>query len=82
MQNPINVTPISSLIQQIRSAELSQQKEVKLPIAQARLLSLALTELLEKSNRDWEILYNELKTTANPEVISVSLDGGDFKTPE
>lgn len=78
MQNPINTTPISQLIQQIRSAELSQQKEVKIPIQQARLLSLALTEILDKSNRDWESLYNALKEAANPDIISISLDGGTF----
>ena len=78
MQNQINLSPITQFVQQLRSAELSQAKEVKLPIQQARLLNLALTEVLEKMNRDWESLYNELKQSAGTDVITVELDGGGF----
>lgn len=79
MQNQINLTPITLFVQQLRSAELGQQKEIKIPIQQARLLNLALTEILEKMNRDWESLYHELKKSANPDVITVELDGGGFE---
>jgi len=58
MQNPINLTPITQFVQLLRVAELNQQKEVKLTIQQARLLNLALTETLDKLNRDWETLYS------------------------
>ena len=67
MQNPINLTPITQFVQLLRVAELSQQKEVKLTIQQARLLNLALTETLDKLNRDWETLYSALKNTQNTE---------------
>lgn len=79
MQNQINTTPITQFIQQIRTAELSQQKEVKLPMQQARLISLALAEVLEHMNRDWETLYHALKQTANPDIVSVEMDGGGFQ---
>lgn len=79
MQNQINLTPITLFVQQLRSAELGQQKEIKIPIQQARLLNLALTEILEKMNRDWESLYHELKKSASPDVITVELDGGGFE---
>ncbi len=82
MQNQINLSPITQFVQQIRSAELSQSKEVKLPIQQARLLNLALIEMLDKMNRDWESLYHELKKTANPDSITVELDGGGFGSAE
>jgi len=78
MQNQINLTPITQFVQLLRVAELSQQKEVKMNIQQARLLNLALTELIDKSNRDWESLYHALKQTSTPEVISVEMDGGGF----
>lgn len=78
MQNQINITPIQQFIQLIKTAELSQQKELKIPMQQARLISLALSEVLERANRDWETLYHELKKTSNPDVISVSMDGGGF----
>lgn len=82
MQNPINLTPITQFVQILRVAELNQQKEVKLTIQQARLLNLALTETLDKLNRDWETLYNALKNTQNTEVITVTMDGGGFVEPK
>jgi hypothetical protein len=82
MQNPINLTPITQFVQLLRVAELNQQKEVKLTIQQARLLNLALTETLDKLNRDWETLYNALKNTQDTEVITVTMDGGGFVEPK
>lgn len=78
MQNQINLTPITQFTQTLRAAELSQQKEVKMPIAQARLLNLALTELLDKLNQDYETLFNDLKRSQDTEVIQVTMDGGGF----
>ena len=82
MQNPINLTPITQFVQLLRVAELNQQKEVKLTIQQARLLNLALTETLDKLNRDWETLYSALKNTQDSEVITVTMDGGGFVEPK
>jgi hypothetical protein len=78
MQNQINLTPISQFAQHLRSAELAQQKEVKIPIQSARLLSLALIEIQEKLLQDYETLFNQLKTSTDTEVISVTMDGGGF----
>lgn len=75
----INTTPITQFIQVLRAAELSQSKEVKIPIQQARLLNLALAEVLDKMNRDYESMFNELKGSAGSDVISVSMDGGGFE---
>jgi len=80
MSNQINLSPITQFIQQLRAAELSQSKEVKIPIQQARLLSLALNEIQDKLVQDYENLYNSLKTSTDNEVVSVMLDGGDFKS--
>ena len=41
MQNQINLTPITQFAQALRAAELSQAKEVKISIQQARLMNLA-----------------------------------------
>jgi len=82
MQNPINLTPITQFVQLLKVAELNQLKEVKLTIQQARLLNLALTETLDKLNRDWETLYSALKNTQNTEVITVTMDGGGFVEPK
>lgn len=80
MQNPINTTPITQFVQQVRSAELNQSKEIKLSIQQARLLTLALTEIMDKLLQDYESMYNSLKkhVEAEDQVINVSMDGGNF----
>jgi hypothetical protein len=78
MQNPINTSPIAQFTQTVRAAELGQQKEVKLSIQQARLLSLTLTEVLDKLNRDLETVYNAVKSNSATEVINVQMDGGGF----
>jgi hypothetical protein len=79
MQNPINLTPITQLIQQIRSAEQTQSKEVKIPIQQARTIVLALTEMQDKLLSDYETMFNALRRSVETEVVTVSMDGGGFE---
>lgn len=79
MQNQINLTPITQFIQQVRSAEQTQSKEVKIGIQQARLLILALAECMDKLNQNHDMLLNELKRSFDTEIISVSMDGGGFE---
>lgn len=78
MQNQINTTPIMLFVQLLRAAEQTQSKEVKIPIQQARNLNMALTEILEKMNRDYETMYNQLKNSVDSEVVTVEFDGGTF----
>ena len=79
MQNQVNTMPLVQFTQLLKAAELSQQKELKMPIQQARLLSLALTEVLAKVTQDYESLFNSLKASQGSEVISIQVDGGGFK---
>ena len=81
MQNQINLTPITQFAQLLRTNELSQSKEVKMNIQQARLLNLALVELLDKVNQDYESMYNGLKkhVESDDKVVQVSMDGGNFE---
>jgi hypothetical protein len=74
----INTTPLTQFTQLLRAAELSQQKEVKMSIQQARLLNLALAEIMDKMLQDYESMFNELKQSTNSDVVSVQLDGGGF----
>ena len=82
MQNQINLTPITQFIQSVRSAELSQAREVKLSLQQARALVLALTEIQDKLLQDYETMFNQLKQSVDTEVITVTMDGGGFETPK
>jgi hypothetical protein len=79
MQNQINTTPITQLIQQIRSAEVSRASSVSIDIQKARMISLALVELLDRINQDYESMYNQLKNAVNTEIVNVSMDGGGFE---
>jgi hypothetical protein len=78
MQNQINLTPFTQFIQQVRSAEAGQSKEIKMSLQQARMLSLALAECMDKINTDYETMFNELKRSQETEVVTVSMDGGSF----
>jgi len=78
MQNQINTNPLIQFTQILKAAELSQQKEVKLSIQQARLLNIALTEVLNKITQDYEALFNQLKQSVNNDVVTVSMVGGGF----
>lgn len=76
MQNQINLSPITQFVQQVRSAELSQAKTVNIDMQKARLLVLALTEVLEHLHQDYETMYNQLKNSQDTDVVSISMDGG------
>jgi len=79
MLNPVNTMPLTQFTQLLKAAELSQQKELKMTIQQARLLNIALTEVLAKLTQDYESLFNSLKESSGSEVISIQVDGGGFK---
>ena len=78
MQNQINILPISQFAQSLRAAELGQQKEVKLPIQQARLLNLALLEIQDKLLQDYESILNTVKTGATNDVVTIRYDTKDL----
>jgi CTP synthase (UTP-ammonia lyase) len=78
MQNPINTAALLQFTQLLKSAELTQQKELKMTIQQARLLNIALTEVLAKLSQDYESLFHTLKQSSANEVVSIQLDGGVF----
>lgn len=78
MQNPINTIPLTQFTQLLKSAELARHQEVKIPIQQARLLNIALTDVLARLTQDYESLLLELKQSGNTDVLTVSMDGGGF----
>ena len=78
MQNQINTTSITQFAQLLRATELSQQKEVRIPIQQARLLNIALVEVLDQLNCNHNELIESLKNPNTTEVITITMDGGGF----
>ena len=81
MSNPINTYPITSLIQQIKAADIGQQKEVRIDIKSAKLLSYALGEILSKVNQDYEVLLKNLQKSTG-DTVTVQLDGGGFSNQQ
>lgn len=78
MPNPINTIPIQQFIQQVKSAELSNQKEIKLDIKTAKNLVYSLGEITAKLLEDYDKLLLELKENSGSGPIELKMDGGDF----
>lgn len=77
MSNQINTYPLVNFIQQIKAADLSQQKEVKIDIKTAKQIALTLAEVLAKVNQDYDTLLKNLQKTTG-ETVTVQFDGGGF----
>lgn len=77
MSNQINTYPLVNFIQQIKAAELSQQKEVKIDIKTAKQIALTLAEVLAKVNQDYDTLLKNLQKTTG-DTVTVQFDGGGF----
>jgi hypothetical protein len=74
--NPINTIPIQSFIQQVKSADLTQQKEVRLTIKEAKALVYCLADVSAKLLEDYSKLMSELLASQSASDISVQMDGG------
>jgi hypothetical protein len=78
MQNPINTQPIQNFIQQVKAADLSQQKEIKIDIKSAKLLMYCLADVNAKLLENYDaILQRVLQNTG--ETVNIQMDGGGFK---
>lgn len=77
MLNQINTIPIQQFIQQVKAADLTQQKEIKLDIKTAKLLALAIGEVSAKLIEDMDELMSRLQQSANGD-ITIRMDGGGF----
>lgn len=75
--NNLNTIPIQQFVQQVKSADLGQQKEIRLDIKTAKSLVYCLTEVLAKLNQDYDQLLADLKNS-DTSVVQVQLDGGGF----
>jgi hypothetical protein len=76
--DPINTIAIQQFVQQVKIADSSQQKEIRMDIKNAKALSFALTEVLAKLTQDYELLLQELLKSSSNDTITVAMDGGGF----
>lgn len=72
---PINTAPIQQFIQQVKSAEASRVKELRMPIDQAKNLAFTLGIVMARLNGDLEKFVKENSTSSN-EVIEIKMDSG------
>jgi hypothetical protein len=70
---PINTAPIQQLIQQIKVADLSNQKEVRIDITTAKNVAYTLGIVMSRLAGNYEDL---LSKKDKDEVIQVQMDGG------
>lgn len=76
--DPLNTIPLQQFLQQVKAAENSRAREVKLDIAQAKNLAFTIGIVMSRLHGDLEKLVKENSQTE--EVIEIQLDGGsDFK---
>jgi len=73
--DPINTNPIQMFLQQVKTADTGNAKEVKLDMASAKRLAFTIGEVMTRLNGDLETLLIK-NATKEDEVIKVTMDGG------
>ena len=73
---PLNTNPIQQFIQQVKSADISNQREIKLNVDQAKRLAFTLGEVMARLNGDLEQILAR-KNNGDDDVISINMDGGN-----
>ena len=77
---PINTIPIQQFIQVVKTAETTNQKEIRIPRAQAKALVYALGTVMANHQGRLEKLIIDNKSSADNETVTVTMDGGgDWK---
>ena len=71
---PINTSSLQQFIQQVKGADMSNQKEVRIPIQQAKQLTYALATILARLTGDYEALMSRKST--EEDTVEVKVDGG------
>ena len=79
MPSPINTNPIQQFLQQVKAADLTQQREIKLDIKTAKALAYCLGEVSAKLLEDYDVLFKRLESSSGG-AVTVQMDGGGFST--
>jgi len=72
---PLNTSPIQQFLSQVKGADASNQREIRLDIQSAKRLAFTLGEVMTRLNGDLEALLAK-KNSGDDEVITVTMDGG------
>ena len=71
---PLNTSSIQAFIQQVKGAEASRAKDIRMDITQAKNLAFTLGIVMARLNGDLEQIIAKKSNTE--ETIEVQLDGG------
>ena len=72
----INTIAIQQFLSQVKSADSSRQREIRMDIDNAKTLAFTLGIVMSRLAGDYETLLTKANNTDN-EVIEVQLDGGN-----
>lgn len=76
-KEPINTASLQQFIQQVKGADLSNQKEVRLDINTAKQVTYSIATVLARLAGDYEGLIAH-KNSTEAEAIEVKVDGGNL----
>ena len=71
---PLNTIPLQQFISQVKSADASRAKEIRLDINTAKNLAFTIGIVMSRLQGDLEKLV--LEANSNEEVIQIDIDGG------
>tara|TARA_A100001388_G_scaffold245324_1_gene203774 strand:- start:77 stop:322 length:246 start_codon:yes stop_codon:yes gene_type:complete len=74
-KDPINTIPIQQFIQQVKTADASNQKEIRIPTSQAKSLVFALSTVMANQAGRLEQLIIDNKSSGD-ETVTINMDGG------
>lgn len=72
---PLNTAPIQQFLSQVKGADASNQREVRMDIQTAKRLAFTIGEVMTRLNGNLEELLIR-KSDPDNQVIEVKLDGG------
>lgn len=74
--NSINTTVLQQFINQIKAADMSNQREIRLDIATAKNLSYTIALVMTRLAGNYEdLIKNQQKDS---EAITIKMDGGNW----
>ena len=72
---PLNTAPIQQFIQQVKSADASRAKDLRLDIQNAKRLAFTLGEVMARLNGDLEKIV-ATQGSSEEQVIQINMDAG------
>lgn len=74
---PLNTLPIIQFLQQVKQADLSKSKEIRMPIDNARALAFTMGIVMARLEGDLEkIIIKKLDRPNDDNEIKINLDTG------